>query len=408
MRETAAHRLDRTTSRVLASHACGAVALSVPFPGLVAELSERSAGPLELGIAGASRMLPYVVLSWFAGLLADRVRRDLVVRGGLWLRLALALAAGLAVVGGRTWVAVALCTVAVAVSLPAYPAVAAGLPSVAGSRSVVAVEVLVTIEVGSFVVGGALGGLMLQPATRPWLPLAPVVLTLLALLLFHRVVLAAPHSSSAPGLGRAYRTLLASPSARGAVAVMASINLVGAFVALALLPLARDSWDAGAEGYGLATAVLGFAALGAPLGRVVGGRTARQSLHRMMPLLAGSVLLLVPATGVAQALPALAVLGALSVGAEARATRILTRSVPDSVRATVLGINDAAIVAAAMLGTLVAPWALEATSTMVVFGAGAVVLLAPLLLCRPRTESEPGLAAQPRRVRPRMRRRAPV
>jgi predicted MFS family arabinose efflux permease len=353
-------------------------------------------------------MLPYVVLSWFAGLVADRVRRDLVVRAGLWLRLALAVAAALAVAGGRTWVAVALCTAAVAVSLPAYPAVVAGLPSVAGVHSGVAVEVLVTIEVGSFVVGGAFGGLMLQPATRPWLPLAPVALTLLALVLFRRVVLAGPRSSSSAGLRRAYRTLLGSASARGAVAVMASINLVGAFVALALLPLATDSWDAGPEGYGLATAVLGFAALGAPLGRIVGGRTARQSLHRIMPLLAMSVLLLIPATSVAQAVPALAVLGALSVGAEARATRILTRSVPDAVRATVLGINDAAIVAAAMIGTLVAPWALEATSASVVFGAGTVVLLAPLLLCRPSTESEPGIEGPPARIHKRMRRRAPV
>jgi predicted MFS family arabinose efflux permease len=334
-------------------------------------------------------MLPFVVLSWFAGLVADRVRRDHVVRSGLWVRLALALASAVAAAGGRTWLAVALSTLSVAVSLPAYPALAAGLPSVARARSAAAVEVLVTVEVGSFVVGGALGGLMLQPATRPWLPVAPAVLTLLAIILFRGVALAGPPSSSSPGLRGAYRVLLGSPAARGAVAVMCAINLVGAFVALALLPLARDSWDAGAEGYGLATAVLGFAGLGAPLARVVGGRTARQALNRMMPLLAAAVLLLVPATGVSEALPALAVLGVLSVGAEARATRILTRSVPDSVRATVLGINDAAIVAAAMLGTLVAPWALEATSAAVVFAVGAAVLLTPLLLCRSRTESEP-------------------
>jgi predicted MFS family arabinose efflux permease len=389
MRETAAFGLDRTTARILASHACGAVALSVPFPALVAALSEQAAGPLELGLAGASRMLPFVLLSWFAGLVADRVRRDLVVRTGLWTRLALALAAALAVTGGRIWLAVVLSTLAVAVSLPAYPALAAGLPSVAGARSASAVEVLVTVEVGSFVVGGALGGLLLQPATRPWLPLAPAVLTVLAIVLFRRVALAAPRPASSPGLRGAYRILLGSPAGRGAVAVMCAINLVGAFVALALLPLARDSWDAGPEGYGLATAVLGFAALGAPVARVVGGRTARQALHRVMPLLAASVLLLVPATTVSQAVPALTVLGALSVGAEARATRILTRSVPDPVRATVLGINDAAIVAAAMLGTLVAPWALETTSARVVFGLGAAALLAPLLLCRAGTESEP-------------------
>jgi hypothetical protein len=115
----------------------------------------------------------------------------------------------------------------------------------------------------------------------------------------------------------------------------------------------------------------------------------------MLPLLAASVLLLAPATMVSHALPALAVLGALSVGAEARATRILTRSVPDPVRATVLGINDAAIVTAALLGTLVAPWALETASAAVVFGVGAAVLLAPLLLCRAGTECEPADEVSP-------------
>ncbi len=400
MRLTAASRTDRTPARILASHACGAVALSVPFPALVAELSERSAGSLELGVAGASRMLPYVVLSWFAGMVGDRVRRDLVVRLGLQVRLVLAVGAAFALGSGRTWLAVVLCTLGVAVSLPAYPAIVAGLPSVAGPRAATAVEALVTIEVGSFVVGGAMGGLLLQPATRPWLPVVPVVLTLVAIALFRRVTLPAPATRSRPALGQAYRALLRSAPARGAVAVMAAINLVGAFVALALLPLARDAWDAGAEGYGLATAVLGFAAIGAPLARVVGGRTPRQALHRMMPLIAGSVLLLVPAGNLASALPALAVLGALSVGAEARATRILTGAVPDAVRATVLGVNDAVIVAAAMAGTLVAPWALESTSATVVFGLGAAVLLAPLLLCRASTETEPAaeVSGEPRPV----------
>ncbi len=385
---TAGSGVDRTTGRILASHACAAVALSVPFPALVADLSERSAGPFELGVAGAARMLPYVALSWFAGLVADRLRRDLVVRRGLWVRLALALAAAVAVGAGQPWVAVVLSTLAVAVSLPAYPAIAAGLPGVARAHSARALDLLVTIEVGSFVVGGAVGGLLLRPGTRPWVPATAVALTAIAIVLFRGLTLAAPSTPQQPSLRHAYGILLRSRPARGAVGVMCAINLVAAFVALALLPLARDAWNAGTEGYGLATAVLGFAALAAPAAGIIGGRTARLSLRRLLPLLAVSVLLVLPARTVLQALPALALVGALSVAAEARATRILTRSVPDEVRATVLGINDAAIVAAAMVGTLVAPWALATAAAPLVFGLGAVTLLAPLLLCRARTETE--------------------
>ena len=398
MAESTARGFDRATARILASHACGAIALSVPFPALVARLSEQSAGALALGAAGASRMLPYVVLSWFAGIVADRVRRDLVVRWGLWIRLALATGTAAALGADRPWLAVALATLAVAVSLPAYQALAAGLPSVAGPRTATAIEVLVTVEVGAFVVGGAVGGLMLLPATRSWVPAVGVLLTTLAILLFHRVSLAAPRAAAQPSVREAYRHLFGSAPARSAVGVMCAINLVGAFVALALLPLARDSWDAGAEGYGLATAVLGFAALGAPVSRLIGGRTPRHALRRMMPLLALTVLLLVPARTVGQALPALAVLGAVSVGAEARATRILTQAVPDAVRATVLGVNDAAIVAAALLGTMVAPWALATVPAPVVFGLGALVLLLPVLLCRSRPEPALPVTADSRRA----------
>lgn len=385
---TTAPRVDPTV-RVLAAHACAAVALSLPFPALVADLSERSAGPLALGIAGASRMLPYVVLSWFAGALADRYRRDRVVRAGLWARLTCSVAGTVAMAVEAPWAAVVLFTIAVAISLPAYPAIAASLPRLAGPKATRALDVLVTLEVASFVVGGAIGGLLLLPATRPHVGWVAVALTATAISLFRGVLLAGPSSSLRPPLREAYRVVLASRSARGAVLVMCAINFVAAFLALALLPLARDLWQSGAEGYGLSTAVLGLAAFGAPLAGVVGGRTAHGALRRLLPLLALSVLLVLPARSVTHALPALVLVGALSVGAEARATGLLTRAVPDAIRATTLGINDAAIVAAAMVGTLIAPWAIDASSAPLVFAACALVILAPLAVCRERGEAAP-------------------
>ena len=51
------------------------------------------------GLAGGARMLPYVLLSWAAGRLADSMRRDLIVRATLAARAVIFLAASC----GRAW-----------------------------------------------------------------------------------------------------------------------------------------------------------------------------------------------------------------------------------------------------------------------------------------------------------------
>ena len=115
---------------------------------------------LLVGLTGAARMLPYVALSWATGRLADRFRRDRIVRGTLVARLAL------------------LVVVAVAARRPAAwrrggrgAGGGGGHPGLPGPRgrdardrrrpARRATDLLVTIEVASFVVGPALGGLLL-------------------------------------------------------------------------------------------------------------------------------------------------------------------------------------------------------------------------------------------------------
>ena len=58
------------------------------------------------------------------------------------------------------------------------------------------------------------------------------------------------------------------------------------------------------------------------------------------------------------------------------ATGVLQETVSDEVRATVLGINDSVIIAAALVGSLVAPMAVELLGgALLMGGLGAVVLL---------------------------------
>ena len=154
-----------------------------------------------------------------------------------------------ALAAGQTWLALGAATVAVAVATPAYPALAAAMPGLAGRHTERATSLLVTCEVASFVVGPALGGLLLAPATRDLVPWAAVLCLVAAWLLFEGVRLPAPVAVVAPtratGVLAALRT---SAVLRGAVAAVAVVNAVAASVGLALLPLAAVLGRRGARG----------------------------------------------------------------------------------------------------------------------------------------------------------------
>lgn len=156
--------LDPVTRRVLVAHVLASLALSVPWPLLLVLVDERSDDPLLLGLAGAARMLPYVVCSWAAGRLADAVRRDRLVRVTFAVRGLLMVVAAAALLADQVWLAVVASTLVVAVATPAYPALVAAMPGLAGAQHRRATEVLVTVEVGAFVVGAALAGCC---STRP-------------------------------------------------------------------------------------------------------------------------------------------------------------------------------------------------------------------------------------------------
>jgi MFS family permease len=369
-------RLDRLTRRVIAAHAIAALAVALPWPLLLVLVDDRSTDPLLLGLVGAARMLPYVALSWATARLADVFRRDLIVRVSLAARAALLLIAAVAVTVHHVWVAVVVCTLTVAVGTPAYPAQVAAMPGIAGPRRGRATDLLVTVEVAAFVVGAAIGGLLLHPVTRELLPWVPAAMTVVSLSMVLRVSMPAP----APAIGSThlpspYAALRDSAAAREAIAVMAAVNLVVALVAVALLPLAQERWSSDAAGYGLATGVLGFAAFGAPLLRRL-GRSPQHSIVWGLVLMGAGLVLVVPVPSLGWSLIPLALAGAAAVSVEAGATAVLQEQVQDEVRASVLGINDAVIIAAALVGSLVAPPAVEVVGGgWLLVGLTVVVLL---------------------------------
>ncbi len=371
--------------RQLASFAAASLALSLPWPLLLVLAWDRYGdgphGPLAVGLTAAARMLPYVLLSWLVGSLGDRIRRDRLLAATLGLRLAFLCLLAVALLYQALVLAVVAASLAVACGTPAYPAVAASIPGLAGTAKRRATEALVTIEVAAWVVGPALGGLLLMPATRPFIAPIAVALTLLALVVAWRVPLPGPNTDrrTREAVSGMIRVVLSAPKVLVALAVGGLLNIVASATAVALLPLSHEVWHQGDAGFGVATAWFGFGALAAPLlwwvhgsarsrqrwGLVVLGVTVGCAALSPLPMLT---------------LPVLGLAGAVAVLAESAVTESLQDGVADEHRSGALGLGDAVMVSCAMAGSLVAPLlasAIGARSALVLLGSTCLVAVLP-------------------------------
>jgi len=386
--------------RLIASYACAAVAVGLPWPLLLVLVWDRYGtdphGAWVVGLAGAARMAPYVLLSWAAGSLGDRVRRDRLVRVTYAARLVLLSAGAVALAAGHVGAAVVACALAVAAGTPTYPTIAAALPGLAGPERARANELLVTVEVCAWVVGPALGGLMLAPAVRPFtLPVA-VALSLLAWCLVARVVVPGPVArvpeTAAAGM---LRTVVRCRPAVVALGHAGLLNLVVTVTGVALLPLALDGWGRDEGMFGVATAFLGFGALAGP----VLARFVTATVGRGLAGLAAALLVVAASPLPWVALVPLALAGAAGVVIESLVTGTLQDRVPDHHRAGALGVADAVMVGSCLLGSLLAPALVTALGPRVSLLALSVLAVLPLLprLRRPADAARvvPAGAAEP-------------
>ena len=350
--------------------------MSMPWPALLVAVWESSHDNGWLGAAGAARLVPYIALSWWAGRLADRFARGRMVRLSLIGRVGALLATSTCLATDHVGAAVAFGCLTVALGTPAYPAIAAELPRLAGPRSDAATGLLVTFEVAAFFAGPALGGLALgwgHQVVGCWIATA---LTAVALVLV-RGVPWCPHSADVQGddpvAGQGVVSLLLTHrAALRAVVVLALNNLVGGAVAIALLPLALSAWRGGSSDFGTATTALGLGALAAPI--LLGWWGLGQLSGRRSSAVLGAVLVVTAAApDLVWALVPLGLAGATAVHIEAVATRAIQVAAPERSRSSVLGLADSVMVAAAAIGAAVTPWLAG------VLGARGVVALCALV-----------------------------
>ncbi len=394
----------RGVRRLLAAYGCAALATGLPWPLLLVLVWDRygdgSHGAWVVGLAGAARMAPYVLLSWALGSLGDHVRRDRLVRATMLLRLACLTAAAVAVAGDRIGLGVVFASLAVLCGTPAYPAVAAALPELAGPQRAKATEALVTIEVSAWVVGPALGGLMLAQPLRPWTLAVAVALGGAGLALSTGISIPGPVERAPDAVAGMLRHVVGCRPALVALAVAGLLNLVDTVTGFALLPLSEDGWHRGDTTFGLATACLGFGALGAPLLARLATATVPRGL-----LVIGAAVALVAATPVPwPALPLLALVGATSVVVESLLTGTLQDAVPDRYRAGALGVADTVMVGACLVGSLAAPglarYAGARPALVLVALAAVVPVLAVRLVAARRPTTPYDVAGEPPGARP--------
>jgi MFS family permease len=347
----------------LVSHAVSGSGQTLGTVAVSVVLFDRTGSAGWVAAGATARLLPYVLLSATAGVVAGRLDRRRVLIGASVARalLTAGLAAAVATGAGPA-VLVALSFFAAAAGTPCYPAMAASLGEVTPAEHLTAASAMLsTVETGAFIVGPALGGLLLAigpPATALWVNAG---LFVVAIALFPPVPLPPIEAGEQPGgvarVSRAVRAVTGNADAAIPLLLVLVINFAYGAATVLLVPIATRLLGLGKEGYGLLNAALGG---GAFAGLLVSGKLAlRRDPFRIVVAgvvaTAGSFALLAAAPPAVVAAGLMVVAGSGSIVVEVIALTLLQRSVPVSLVAEVAGMFDTVVVSAVLLGSVAGP-----------------------------------------------------
>ena len=322
----------------------------------------ESQSAVLLGIVGAARILPYVLLSVPAGIVADRFDRRMVLlvtdvaRGVLMLVLVVAV-----VVDASTIVIVAISILAACFSTFFGPAIASLLPMLVDESDLgPANSAWATLDNVAFILGPALAGVLLASGgLEIAFLLNAVSFAIVALVLWRLPVPPATRSvemsegnPAAPVAG--WRQLV-RPLA-GPFVLDSTTSIVGGGVGVLTVVIAIDVLNAGEAGTGYLNASIG-------VGGIVAGIGAGVLLARRLgvPLILGGVTgglglaWLALAGDLLTAMIALAVAVAGLLLLDVVNTTLIQRIVPDELRGRAMGVLQATSAVLYSLGSLVMP-----------------------------------------------------
>ena len=392
---------NRPLIRLLAGEFVSSIGDWLYLVALLVLVYAASGDPVLLGVVGAARVLPYVVLSVPAGIVADRFERRRVLlvtdlaRGLLMLAMAWLVASR-----GPLWAIVVLAVAATCFSTFFGPTLGAYLPSLVRDERELgpANSAWSTLDNLAFVIGPAIAGLLIAasgltlafllnalsfgvvavvlwrlPAEagrveRGWAPGAAAVTPIASSPASAGIDLATARPTTADPaaappvvapvagpVGPSLRPLI-RPLAGLALADVTSGFVFGGLGVLTVI-LSVDRLGAGDAGTGLLNAAVGVGGVLGALGS--GAFVVRPGLRGPLILgalgMAAGVALLGVATTMGPALAAMAIAAAGSLLTEVVSTTIFQRIVPDQIRGRALGAIATVSTLAYAAGSLALP-----------------------------------------------------
>jgi MFS family permease len=334
---------------------------------LLAYVYERTHSLAWVGAAGLGRFLPALLLSAYAGVVADRFERVRVMVGSDVLCVIFQAAMAIvAAAGGSPAIIIALGALTTLANLVYLPAVGATIAQVAGEDDLAAANALNgTIDSLVVIVGPAIGaGLLAASSPSAVFAVNAASFALSALIVARMRTRSRPVDVTQEGRAGplaqmlvGVRTILRTPAARVPVALGALVTFVYGTDTVLFVAVSDERLGTGAEGFGYLMAGLGIGGLA--IATAV-NRLARSG--RLALVITGGVLLYCLPTALLTVVdsPAIAfaiqvVRGAATVLVDVLAITALQRAVPADRVARVFGVFFAIVLGALSLGTLIAP-----------------------------------------------------
>jgi MFS family permease len=343
-----------------------------------------------VGAATICRLLPYVLLGPFAGAFADRYPRRTVLLAGDALRLLLMAALAATVAGGGpVTLVVAFTALASAAGSAEKPAAMALLPRLVGeARLGTANALLHTVQDLGVVIGPAIGAILLGVAPA-WVAFLAngATFAVSALLISTMRADKAPaggRTSGAAQLAGGLHAVRTTAFAPWLIVIVAMVEFTYGAQTVQLVVYAKQSLALGTGGYGV---LLTAAGAGGLVSAVANGRLSTSRRVSLIVIVTGS---LACATQLAYAgvhvltiALAVTVIGnAGLVSCEVVGETALARIAPREALGRVIGVFNAASVAAMIAGAVLAAVLVAATSlraSLWILGAAALLIT---LLCR--------------------------
>jgi MFS family permease len=353
-----------------------------------------------VGLAAALQFLPVLLAGAWGGLLADRIskRRLLIATQALMAipALTLWLLTGAGVV--EAWMVLALIFVRGTVNAVDNPARQSFVVEMVGAERVVnAVSLNSLIVHTARIVGPATAGAIIAIAgVGPCFLLN--ALTFAAMLIALRgmdpsQLRPAPRAPREPGqLRSALRHVMATPSLRIPLAMMAVVGTLS-FNFQVLLPLlARFTWEGNASAYAALTAAMGVGSVAGALASGVRGRVNPRVLTVAATAFGALMLLAAAAPTFPLQLLSLVPLGAMSVTFAAGVNSALQLAVEPQMRGRVMALYSVVFLGSTPVGGPITGWLSEAAGPRAGLVLGGVAAIVAGIVAR-RAFARSGLAA---------------